>query len=113
MRQQAWRRFDQHDLQVFLRVNMVKAVTRQHVGRRMQFGRQLNAGRAAADDGDRQNAAAGRARNGLRANTGIDEPLIELPRGFWRVELDGVFSRSEGAEVIGLASNGNDQRVIG
>ena len=88
LRQQARRGFDQHDLQVLFRVDVVKAVVGQHTRRGMQLGRQFHAGGAAADDGHRQAAAAGAARHGLRAYAGVDQAVVETFGGLRAVQLD-------------------------
>ena len=112
LRQKARGRFDQHDLQVFFRVDVVEAEIGQHLGRRMEFGGQLHTGGATTDNGHGQAPAAGAARHGLCPYAGVDQAVVETFGRLWTVQLDRVLGRTQGAEVVGLAAHGNHQRVV-
>ncbi len=79
----------------------------------MQFGGQFDAGRARADDSHMQTRRMREVGLSVSTDTGVDQAAIEPCRFFHGVERDRVFLRTRRAEIIGVAADGDDQRVIG
>ena len=78
----------------------------------MQLGRKLGAGRAGADDGDVQLAGKHRPLLGVRADTGIHQPMVEAHGLRRRFQRHREFRDAGRAEIVGHAADGDHQRVV-
>ncbi len=78
----------------------------------MQLGGKLGTGGAGADDGNVELAGPHRPGLRLRADTGVDEAVVEADRLLGRVERDGVAGRTRRAEIVGDAADGDDQGIV-
>ncbi len=79
----------------------------------MQLGRELDARRARADDGDVELLGPERLGLQLRADAGVDQAAMEARGLAGRVEHAGVPGGAGRAEVIGDAAHRHHQDVIG
>ena len=94
-------------------MDAVEAVGDELARRLVQLRGQLHAGSARADDGDLQLRRLQRTMLGVRAYAGVDEPAMKaggVARGF---QSDGVLTHARRAEVVGLAADGDHERVVG
>ena len=98
------------DVQVLGR-DIAQAIVGQLLRGIAQLGGQLDAGGARADDGDAQLGLLVAAR--MRREVFGQQLAVKAFRLLGRVEKDAVFRRAGGAEVVGHAAYGHDQRVIG
>ncbi len=111
-RQDAVGGLDDDDADVHRRVDAVEAERHQRPRRVRQLGRELDAGRAAADDRDLQLVGAQRPRLRMRADARVDEAAMEA-LGLLRVlERDRVARDARRAEVVRQAADRDDQRVV-
>ena len=91
---------------------VLESVARVRAGAVTDFGRELDAGRARADDHDvdRGRFAARRALVG--AHAGRDQPAME-PLGIGgRVERDRAFGHTRNAEIVVDAADAEHERVV-
>src|SRR5262245_42531203 len=78
----------------------------------MELGRKFDAGRAGPDDGNLQLVSSQGRRLGMGADAGIDHSFMEALGIRLRFELDRMVHNSRRAEVVVLASDGDDERII-
>ena len=101
--------FNQRHVQSFVSQTFV-AVAVQLFHRIVQLGRQLNAGRAAADDGDIHLAVRPEVRRILEEQ--IQHFLMETTRLMRIIEEDAVLFHARRVEVVRRTSQRHDQRVV-
>ncbi len=112
-RQDAIGSLDHVDLDVLLRVDAVEAVGDELARRLVQLGGELDPGRAGADDRHVQLFGPQRLGLGMRPDAGVHEPAVKAPRLVRLVEPQRMLRDARRAEVIGLAADRDDQRVVG
>ena len=111
-RQDARRRFEQRDADVLRGIEVVEAVPRVRPRRLPDFGGQLDARRAGADDHD----VHLRGRAGRRATVGAHahgkQPPVETLGVVERVERNRMLRGARHAEVVADAADAHDERVV-
>ena len=85
----------------FFRIDAVESVGHQRACRVVQFRRELDSGRAGADDRDLQLLRPQRPRLRMGADARVDQPPMEPLRLDRRLEWDRVLRYARGAEVVG------------
>ena len=104
---------DHRQLDVLVGIDAVEPVGHYLACGVMEFGGQLDAGCAGADDRHVQLAGAQRRTLGMGAHAGIDHAHMKAPGVGGRFQLERMLAHARGAEVVALAANSNDQRVVG
>ena len=110
--QDARRRLDDRQAHVLLRVDAIEPVGHQLARALVQLGGELHAGRAGADDGDVQLLGAERLALRVGADAGVDQPAMEQLRLVRPVEADRVLARAGRAEIVAVAADRDDERVV-
>ena len=112
-RQERGRGLDQVDLDVLLGVDAVEPVGDELARGAMQLGRQLHARGAGADDRDVQLLGPQRRRLRVGADAGVDHARGGSARASAGVSsVDRVLAHAGRAEVVALAADRDDQRVV-
>ena len=94
-------------------IDLVEAVGHHLAHALVEFGGELGAGRAGADDGDMQLAGLDRFALRLGPQAGVDQAMVKPHRLFRGFERNREFRRAGRAEIIGHAADRDDKRVIG
>ena len=112
-RQNAVGGLDQVQRDVAIGINAVEAEGDELARRLVQFGGELDAGGAGADDRDLKLPGVQRFVLVLRPHAGIDQPGVKS-RGLLRgLQANGVIGNARRAEIVGETADGEHQRVVG
>src|SRR5262245_5287130 len=96
------------DLDVLLRIDPVEAVGNELTGGVMQLRRKLRAGRARTDDSDLELLWPQRLRLRVATDMCIHQAAVEARGLERRVQRDRMFAHARCAEIIALATHGDD-----
>ena len=108
--QNPWPGFNQGDVHVF-RLDAVQAICGQFMCRVMQFGGQLDTGRAGADDGH-TDLLDHIGLPGMGAQIMVKQLLMKTLGLLAGIQKQAMLSRALGPEVVGGAAHRNHQRVV-
>src|SRR5206468_744929 len=112
-RQDAIGGLDQDQSHVLFAADAIKTIGHQRARRVVQPRRELHAGGACTDDRDLELLRTSRPRLRVCADVRVDQPPVESRGVLRRVKGDCMLFRTGRTEIVGLAADRDDQRVIG
>jgi len=79
----------------------------------VQLCRQLRAGGASADDRDMELFRPQLRRLRVPPDVCVHQPCVEALRLQWCIQRNSLFAHAGSTEVVALAADGDDQRIVG